>query len=221
MTTEDLMRAVRAAIRTTPDAKAPKTARDAQTRAALAARRAGTVLVEAIPAMGRTEVSQAVYETVHAVNQYALNVARRMQENRAAAYGEESLGVAEPAFNAARARNLVSFADTLMDADGAMTEMQSDALLDTIEQNARMCVDDAERDLADARYNMGKRAVIVRTAMGANSCEWCLSAAGEYEYGPAMDKAMAFGRHANCDCVIEYQPGDGRVETVRNYRRGG
>lgn len=215
------MRAVRAAIRTTPDTKIPKTAKDAQTRAALAARRAGAVLVEAIPSMSRTDISGAVYETVQAVNLYALDVARRMQENRAAAYGEENLGVAEPAFNAARARNLVSFADTLMDADGTMSEMQSDALLDTIEQNARMCVDDAERDLADARYNMGKRAVIVRTATGANSCEWCLSAAGEYEYGPTMDKAMAFGRHANCDCIIEYQPGDGRVETVRNYRRGG
>ena len=81
-------------------------------------------------------------------------------------------------------------------------------------------MDDAERELADARYNMGKRPVIVRSCMGANSCEWCLSAAGEYEYGPQMDKGHAFGRHANCDCLIEYDPGTGKTETVRNYHLG-
>ena len=161
-----------------------------------------------------------IFEAIRQINGAALDAAERMQKTRAATIGEEALDTARPAFNAERARNLVTHAETLYESGEEVAESQARGFSDTIENNARLCVDDAERELAEARYQMGKRPVIVRTALGANSCEWCRSAAGEYEYGPQMDKTLAFGRHANCDCLIEYDPGTGKTETVRNYHLG-
>lgn len=214
MTAEELILSVRAALRGMPGAAKIHTVQDAQRVAAQAAKRAGTVLTLNLSSVPRGDLQLAVFETVREIDRVASEAARRMQLYRAQEYGEERLGVAEPAFDAQKARNLATYADGLMSG-----ESEGEGLLDTLENNARQVVDDAEQRLADSRYEMGKRPVIVRTAMGANSCAWCLSAAGEYEYGPSMDKTMAFGRHNNCDCLIEYHPGAGRVETVRNYRR--
>ena len=215
MTAEDLILAVRASLRGMPGAAKLRTVQDAQRVAAQAAKRAGTKLTLNLADIPRGDVRQVVFETVREIDRVAAEAARRMQVYRAQQYGEENLGVAETPFNANRARNLATYADGLLEHEAT----EGGGLMDTLENNARMVVDDAEQELADTRYGMGKRPVIVRTAMGANSCAWCLSAAGEYEYGPDMDKTMAFGRHANCDCLIEYHPGTGRVETVRNYRR--
>ena len=101
-----------------------------------------------------------------------------------------------------------------------LSQSQRQQLADTIENNARLAVDDQEHDLAESRYNMGRRPTITRTTAGAHPCEWCQSYAGVYAYGPDMDKAHAFGRHNNCACLIEYDPGTGKTETVRNYRLG-
>lgn len=219
MTQEDVILSVRAALRGIPGAAPLRTAADAQKAAAKAGRKAGKILAAALPQIPREQVQSLVFAVVREVNLSALESARRMQLTRAEAYGEGALGVAELEFSPQRARNLAVYADGLMAEDGTLPDSGAEALTDTVENSARKCVDMAEEALADARYNMGKRAVIVRSAMGANSCPWCLSAAGEYEYGPTMDKAHAFGRHANCDCLIEYYPGTGKVETVRNYRR--
>lgn len=220
MTADDVIAAVRGALRKYPSAKPLRTVQDAQREAAKAARAANRILMPELAGMTADERRRVLFESLRETNRAALEAAARMQRSRAETYGESDLGIAEPQFDSQRARNLSTYADTLFAEaeDGELTEEQQHALADTIENNARLCVDDAERELADARYEMGKRAMIVRSALGANSCEWCLSAAGEYEYGPAMDKSLAFGRHANCDCLIEYHPGTGRIETVRNYR---
>ena len=220
MRAEDLIDAVRASMRKYPSARPLATVQDAQREAAKAARAAYRIIGPELSGMTSEERRQVIFETLRETNRAALEAAARMQRARAEAYGEQSLGIAEPQFDAQRARNLATYADTLFAEaeDGELTEEQEAGLRDNVENNARLCVDDAERELADARYEMGRRPMIVRSAMGANSCEWCLSAAGEYEYGPTMDKALAFGRHANCDCLIEYHPGTGRTETVRNYR---
>ena len=222
MTANDVIAAVRGALRKYPSAKPLRTVKDAQNEAAKAAKAASRILLRELPAMNSEERRRVLFEALRETNRAALEAAARMQRSRAETYGEGELGVAETQFDAQRARNLATYADTLFaegdGEDGELSREQEDALADNIENNARLCVDDAEHELADARYNMGYRPMIVRSAMGANSCEWCLSAAGEYEYGPFMDKTLAFGRHANCDCLIEYHPGTGRVETVRNYR---
>lgn len=214
----ETMAAVRAALLKYPGAAPLKTAADAQKVAAKAARVAGRILTADLPSIPANERHALVVSVVREINRVANDAAQQMQRSRAAAYGEQSLGTAQPKVDALRADHLATYADGLY-MDGAEVADPDTALMDVLENNARMCVDDLEEALADARYNMGMKSVIVRMATGANSCEWCLSAAGEYEYGPTMDKTMAFGRHNNCDCVIEYHPAGGKVETVRNYRR--
>lgn len=222
MTAEAALALVREALLSFPSARPLKTLKDAQGEAARAARAAVSVLLPELSGMSAGERRRAVFEAVREINRAALDAAERMQKTRAKAIGEEALGTARPAFDAARARNLAEHAEALYESGGeeGLTESQARGLSDTIENNARLCVDDAERELAEARYQMGKRAMIVRTCVGANACAWCLAAAGEYEYGPQMDKGHAFGRHANCDCLIEYDPGTGKTETVRNYHLG-
>ena len=214
----DTLAAVRAALWRYPGLAPLKNAADAQKVAAKAAREAARILTADLPSIPADQRHALVVSVVREVNRVANDAAQQMQRSRAAAYGEQSLGTARPEVDAHRADHLATFADGLY-RDGAEVADPDAALTDVLENNARMCVDDLEEALADARYNMGMKSVIVRTATGANSCEWCLSAAGEYEYGPDMDKTMAFGRHNNCDCVIEYHPAGGKVETVRNYRR--
>ena len=217
MTAPDIIAAVRAACRKYPSARRLTNAREAQSEASKAAKAASKILVRELPALSSEERISVVFEAVREINRAALDAAEKMQRTRAEKYGEQNLGTARPEFDAERARHLATYADSIY-ADGEPTSEQTDALEQTIENNSRLCVDDAERELADARYNMGCKAYIVRTAMGANTCDWCLEVAGEYEYGPTMDKGAAFGRHNNCDCIIEYHPGTGKTETVRNYR---
>ena len=222
MNANDVIAAVHSAVRKYPAARRLTSVKDAQSEASKAANAASRILLRDLPLLSSDDRKAVLFEALREIDRAALEAAAKMQRTRAAAYGEENLGIADTRFDAERARHLVTYAETLYadgeGDDGELSESQQAALKETIENNARLCVDDAEHDLADARYNMGFHATIERSAIGKNSCEWCLSAAGEYEYGPTMDKGLAFGRHANCDCLIEYHPGSGRVETVRNYR---
>lgn len=219
MTADDVIAAVRAAVRKYPSAKPLKDVRDAQQEAAKAAKAASRILIRELPGLSAEERGYVLFEALKATNLSALTATARMQRTRAEAYGEEQLGVADPGFNAERARHLVVYADSLYaeGEDGELSESQEHALADVIENNARLCVDDAERELADARYNMGLKAYIVRSAVGAETCEECLSLAGEYEYYRGMD-TECFWRHTSCDCLIEYHRESGQAETIRNYR---
>lgn len=53
---------------------------------------------------------------------------------------------------------------------------------------------------------------IRRTATG-ETCEWCQSVAGTYEY-PNVPKDV-YRRHANCDCIVEYIEG-GKYQDVHS-----
>lgn len=223
MTLDDALRLARTELRKYPKARALPGVREAQAEAGRAGRAAGQLIVRLLPGLPSGERGRFITEVLRESNRAALDAAERMQRTRAAAIGEESLGIVRGRFHQQRAANLATYAETMLDereaAGETLTDEQRAAIVDTVENNARIAVDDAERGLAEARYNMGRRAMIVRTASGRNTCEWCAAAAGEYEYGPTMDKEMAFGRHANCACLIEYYPGDGKIETVRNYRK--
>ena len=221
MTSSETLAKIRGTLRKYPSVRALKTAADAQREAAKAANAASRVLLPVLPALPAEERRELVFAAVREINRVSLDAAEKMQRTRAESYGEESLGTVRPDFNAERAKNLATHADTVLSEldDPEGTDSWREPLKDLIENNARLAVDDAERELADARYNMGVNAYVVRTTVGANVCEWCAAAAGEYEYGPSMDKELAFGRHTLCKCEIEYHPGTGRVESVRNYRR--
>ena len=79
------------------------------------------------------------------------------------------------------------------------------------ENYARSIVDSTVQANADFQYKAGLRPKIRRMTDG-KCCEWCSRLAGVYDY-PDVPKDV-FRRHANCGCVVEYDPGDGK--NVRN-----
>lgn len=78
-------------------------------------------------------------------------------------------------------------------------------------------MDSTVKTNADFQYKAGLRPKIRRMTDG-KCCEWCSRLAGVYDY-PDVPKDV-FRRHANCGCVVEYDPGDGKqTENVHGGRR--
>ena len=65
----------------------------------------------------------------------------------------------------------------------------------------------------EAQGRAGIPAKLVRRVIG-KCCPWCEALAGEYNY-PDVPKDV-YKRHENCNCVVEYYPGDGRKQDVWN-----
>lgn len=91
----------------------------------------------------------------------------------------------------------------------------------TVENFSRKCVDDHIRANAERQYEVGLSAKVVRTA-SRGACVWCEDVAGSYEYAAVKGKGEdVWRRHANCNCVIEYEPVKGKRQTVSSgsYRQ--
>lgn len=58
---------------------------------------------------------------------------------------------------------------------------------------------------------------IVRKATGS-CCKWCMALAGTYTY-PDVPKDV-YRRHDNCKCVVNYDPGKGKVQNVHSGKEG-
>lgn len=76
----------------------------------------------------------------------------------------------------------------------------------------RSAVDETAQKNAELHRDLGIQAKIVRTMTGKENCKWCEGLAGEYEYPDVPDDV--YHRHDDCDCVVEYQPGDGTTQDV-------
>ena len=75
------------------------------------------------------------------------------------------------------------------------------------------CVDDTIRENAERQYEAGLSAKVHRTAaMGA--CTWCVEVSGTYDYEEVRRGGDVWRRHANCDCIVEYEPTKGEKELV-------
>ena len=72
-------------------------------------------------------------------------------------------------------------------------------------------MDDTVQKNADFHAKAGLRPKIIRRSSG-HCCEWCNQVAGTYVY-PDVPKDV-FRRHDNCDCIVEYYPGDGKKQNV-------
>lgn len=72
-------------------------------------------------------------------------------------------------------------------------------------------MDDTVKKNADFHAQAGLKPRIIRRSSG-HCCEWCNQVAGTYIY-PDVPKDV-FRRHDNCDCVLEYYPGDGKKQNV-------
>ena len=83
------------------------------------------------------------------------------------------------------------------------------------------CVDDTIRANGQRQYEAGISAKVVRTA-SSGACTWCGSVAGTYSYEEVKGTGDdVWRRHANCDCVIEYEPIKGNRQLVSSgsYRQ--
>lgn len=91
----------------------------------------------------------------------------------------------------------------------------------TVENFSKKCVDDHIQANAERQYEVGLSAKVVRTA-SRGACEWCDDVAGTYAYEEVRGKGEdVWRRHANCDCVIEYELVKGKRQTVSSgsYRQ--
>lgn len=106
-----------------------------------------------------------------------------------------------------------SIIDYISNADKYSQREKS--FLDSLETNAKSVVDDSVRKNADFHYNAGLRPKIIRTTVG-KTCKWCRAMAGVYDYSKVNNTGNdVFRRHANCDCTVVYDPGNGS-RTVQN-----
>lgn len=71
---------------------------------------------------------------------------------------------------------------------------------------SKKCVDETVRANARTQLASGLDPRIERTA-SSGACQWCAERSGSYRYEAIRGNSDIFGRHANCDCVIEFVPG--------------
>lgn len=110
-----------------------------------------------------------------------------------------------------------SIVDYISNAD--KYSQRENSFLGAIVTNAKSIVDDSVRNNAELHYNSGLSPKIIRTARG-KTCKWCQQMAGIYDYKDVKNTGNdVFRRHANCDCTVIYDPGDGsKAQNVWNKK---
>lgn len=105
--------------------------------------------------------------------------------------------------------------------DGLVTELSGKAeqledwggtLAQQVENFSRSIVDDTIKANAQSHFRAGLQPAIVRRSSGG-CCPWCDALAGRYRYPDEVPDDL-YRRHTNCDCVVEYLPGDGKAQNV-------
>lgn len=149
-------------------------------------------------------------------DQYALvaEVCVQVQQNLNDRYGV-NLAPQRPEFRQERADGIArSVSGRLVNDIGASFD-------NAVENYSMSVVDDSVRTNAEFQYEAGFEPQIIRTA-DAGACEWCQERAGTYEYARVRRKGSeVYRRHANCKCVVEFVPGNGRRQNVhtKEWRR--
>ena len=128
-------------------------------------------------------------------------VAVQTSLNRKANIG---LNAIEPTYKSDRTEGLIKYISSV---DKYSSREKS--FLQSLITNAKFVVDDSVKENADFHFHVGLSPKIVRTTNG-KCCKWCQNIAGVYDYKDVKKTGNdVFRRHANCDCTVTYDPGDG------------
>lgn len=108
---------------------------------------------------------------------------------------------------------------------GIVNRVSSESSYDDIQWILQEPVKTFGRNVVDASISanvnfQGKAGLtpkIVRKATGS-CCKWCMALAGTYTY-PDVPKDV-YRRHDNCKCVVNYDPGKGKVQNVHSGKEG-
>lgn len=91
-------------------------------------------------------------------------------------------------------------------------------LYDQIDNFIRHAVDETVRQNAELHEKVGLSPKVVRTA-APGCCKWCSEQAGTYDYASVRGTGNdVWRRHTNCNCVVEYEPGNGRRQNAHTKR---
>lgn len=86
---------------------------------------------------------------------------------------------------------------------------------------AQHVVDETVRVNADFHFESGMSPTITRTVV-SETCDWCDKLAGVYKYEDVKETGNpVFMRHERCDCLVEYDPGDGKKVNVHSKKAAG
>ncbi len=114
----------------------------------------------------------------------------------------------KPTYNKDRTDGLISY---ISDIEYAKREK---SFLQALSTNSKSIVDDSVKQNADFQYESGLNPKIIRRSDG-KCCKWCSSLVGVYDYEKVKVKGnIVFRRHANCNCSVSYDPGDGKIQNV-------
>lgn len=128
--------------------------------------------------------------------------------NRKAGLGLKAVA---PTYNSEKVNGIISYI-----SNAEKYSQREKSFLDSLSTYTRSVVDDSVKSNAEFHYQSGLSPKIVRRTDGS-CCEWCSKIAGVYEYAKVRNAHNdVFRRHANCQCTVEYDPGNGskRVQDV-------
>lgn len=105
---------------------------------------------------------------------------------------------------------------------GFIERLSNEPLLDDVKwmlgepvvNHSQSVVEEVIKANADFHSKSGIKATITRSTTGW-CCDWCQKLAGTYDYHEVKDTGNpVFMRHQHCDCLVTYNPGDGRRQNV-------
>lgn len=116
-----------------------------------------------------------------------------------------------PELNTERIDKLVNIAAQAEKYDDWHKEVESNAMNFSQSVGA-----DTIRTNADFQYKSGFSPKVHRTAE-SGCCKWCQALEGTYDYWSVKDgNNDVWHRHLGCRCVIEYDPGNGRIQNAHS-----
>lgn len=153
---------------------------------------------------GYETIMDALYDCYDQSATYAAAV--QTLENQKAGLGIKG---AQANFDRSRASGIAHLGSNAEDAESA-----SRVLGTPVEHFTENVVGDTIKANEEFQYRSGLNPQIKRTSSG-KCCQWCDEIAGIYDY-PAPDEV--YRRHQNCNCLVEYHPGNRLKQNVHTKR---